>query len=359
MPTGVSSVYYPNQPNPPFNLELDNSYFLVKLHDSQAFYKAGLLTEPGFITFSSSVESSFHPNDSTQSLHKISSVQKNKPCRLGLSINLTDWLPARPTDWLRVNLKYTVWQDKPLQNLMTQLEQTGLVAQVSLLRPDWAVALKVSKIVGQLVSYLLREGSQHEIFSSTMDLNLRDLKAGYQVVVGSHGDEILPTSLKVGANGHLTDISGSSLSRLSYAVIQVLALKRRGQEIARDEPWWELLEAVKEQILDAESANDQERRKLSIDWRSTVTQVRVLARKQRGFLLPEIREIIAAAQVEVDAKLAPQRANEAFGIEELPPELQNCLGVRTEQELRKLVRDYQDALEVSQQLLEQYNLSGD
>ncbi|NEQ64358.1 MAG: hypothetical protein F6K21_02445 [Symploca sp. SIO2D2] len=358
MPTGVSSVYYPNQPNPQFNLELDNSYFLVKLHDSQAFYKADWLTEPGFVTFSSSIESSFQPNDSTQSLHKISSVQRNEPCRLGLSINLTDWLPARPTDWLRINLKYTVWQDKPLKNLMAQLEQTGLVAQVSLLRPDWAVALKVSKIVGQLVSYLLREGSQHEIFSSTMDLNLRDLKAGYQVVVGSHRDEILPTSLKIDANGNLTNISGSSLSSLSYAVIQVLALKRRGQEIARNEPWWELLEAVKEQILDAEPANDQERRKLSVDWRSTLTQVRVLARKQRGFLLPEIREIIAAAQVEVDAKLAPSRANEAFGTEEFPPDLQDCLGVKTEQELHKLVRDYQDALEVSQQLLEQYNLSG-
>jgi len=358
MSNGVSSVYYPKQPNPPFNLELDNSYFLVRLHDSQAFCKAGWLTELGFITFSSSVESSFQPNSSTQSLHKISSVQKNKPCHLGLSINLTDWLPARQTDWLRVNLKYTLWQDRSLQDLMAQLEQTGLVAIVSLLKPDWTVALILSKIVGQLMSSLLREGSHHEILSSTMELNLQDLKAGYQVVVGSHSDETLPTALKIDANRHLTDISGNSLSRFSYAVIQVLALKRRGQEIARDEPWWELLEAVKEQILDAEPANDRERRQLATNWRSTLTQVRLLARKQRGFLLPEIREIIAAAQVEVDTKLAPQRANEAFGMEDLPPDLQDLLQVGTEQELRKLVRDYQNALEISQQLLEQYNISG-
>ncbi len=90
MLSSVSSIYYPEQPNPPCNLYLNNSYFLVRLHDAQAFYRAGLLTEPGFITFSSSVESSFQPNYSTQSLHKISSVQKNKACRLGLSINLTD-----------------------------------------------------------------------------------------------------------------------------------------------------------------------------------------------------------------------------------------------------------------------------
>ena len=356
MPNGVSPVPYPKQPKPQQELELNDSYFLVRLHDSQAFYKAGWLSEPGFITFSSSVESSFQPDSATQSLHKISSVQKNEPCRLGLSINLTDWLPARPTDWLRINLKYTVWQDKPLQNLMAQLEQSGLVAQVSLLKPDWAVALKVSKIVGQLVSYLLREGKSEDIFSSTIDLNLQNLRAGYQVVVGSNSGEVLPTSLEIDASGNLRNIGLGSLSHLSYAVIEVLVLKRRGREIARDEPWWELLEAVKEQILDAELSSDLERRKLVGDWVSTLSRVRVLARKQRGFLLPEIDEIIAEAQVAVDNKLAPQTTNESFGIDdELPPDLQDLLGVRSDRELRHLVKNYQEALRVSQELLKHYN----
>ncbi|MEA5468288.1 hypothetical protein [Spirulina sp. 06S082] len=354
MAIGVSPVYYPTQPTPPLNLELDNTYFLVKLHDSQVFYQGGFLNEPKFVIFNSSVESSFHPDSTTQSLHKIFFGQKNQPCHLGLGINLTDWLPARPTDWLRITLKYTVCQNKPLQNLVTQLEQTGLLAQVSLLRPDWAVSLKISKIVVQLMSFLLQEGSHQEIFSCIIDLNLQHLKAGYHVVIGSQSNEILPTSLKVDTNGYLTDISGNSLSHLSYATIQVLTLKRRGQEIARDEPWWELLETAKDQILDAEPTNDQERRKLSMYWRSTLTQVRILARKQRGFLLPEIKDIMRVAQVEVDACLTPQRANEAFGMEDFPDDLRDCLDVRTPQELYALVRDYQKALELSQKLLKQY-----
>jgi hypothetical protein len=33
MTTGSSFSFYPEQPQPPFMLALDDSYFLVKLHD--------------------------------------------------------------------------------------------------------------------------------------------------------------------------------------------------------------------------------------------------------------------------------------------------------------------------------------
>ncbi len=79
MATGVSPLYYPDQPTPNFNQEIDNSYFLVKLHDTQAFFQANWLAKPGLLILSSSVESSFQPNSPTQSLHKISTLQKNIP----------------------------------------------------------------------------------------------------------------------------------------------------------------------------------------------------------------------------------------------------------------------------------------
>lgn len=56
MPTGVSSVFYPEQPEPLSDLELDNGYFPVRLHDAQAFFEAGWLIKPGFLIFSSSVK---------------------------------------------------------------------------------------------------------------------------------------------------------------------------------------------------------------------------------------------------------------------------------------------------------------
>ena len=354
MPTGSSSIYYPKQPKPLFNLALDNSYFRLKLHDTQAFFQAPFWSQPGFLTLSSSVESSFQPGIPTQSLHKIGTLQRNTPCRLGISKNLTDWLPARAGDSLRVTLEYRVMQDEPLKNLVAQMEQMDLETKVSLVRPDWAVAIKVSSIVGKLLSYLAQEGSQHEIFTLTLDLNLVTLKSGYYAVIGSHQDAEWTSGLQVDSQGKISALSGQSLSRLSYAVFEVLALPRRGEEIARNEPWWELLQLGKEEVIDANFGNDLERSRLLNQWRSTLTQVRKLARQQREFLLKEIDEIIQQSHTEVSQKLAPSTKGEAFGDDELPQEWQELLGVATLQQLQNSVRDYQDALEVSQELIKQY-----
>lgn len=362
MPTGTSqSFYLQDQPTPPLKLELDNSYLLVKLHDAQAFFQANFLKNADSVIFSSSITSSFQPNSPTQSLHKISTIQRNTPCRLGLSTNLTEWLPACNGASLQINIKYTVLQGKPIQKFIDYMQQADLVAKLSL-RPDWAVAVKVTNIVGKLLSFLTQEGSQQDLFSLVMDFNVADLRTGYHVVYGSHSDEVWtpPQFLKIDANGRLMDRSSeSSLSRLSYAVIQVLGCPRLGQEEFRDEPWWQLLQTVKENILNKGDSDELERRELLGEWFFALKQVRELSRKRREFLLSETQQIIATAQVEVERKLKPQVTAESFSAEdELPDKLQDILGVETEQDLQNLVQDYQDALEVSQQLLEQYNFSG-
>lgn len=88
-----------------------------------------------------------------------------------------------------------------------------------------------------------------------------------------------------------------------------------------------------------------------IDWRETLAKVRELARKDHGRLLLELREIIQAAQVEVEQKLIPVARQ---SVQELPEKWQALLEVRTERELEESVRDYQDALEVSRRLMEMY-----
>ncbi|OCQ93507.1 hypothetical protein BCD64_01020 [Nostoc sp. MBR 210] len=360
MPTGASQPFYlQDQPSPPFNLELDNSYFLVKLHDAQAFFQANFLGKADLVTFSSSVTSSFQPTSSTQSLHHISTIQKNTPCRLGINTNLTEWLPAGSSDSLRININYTVLQGKPIQKFVDYIKQADLVAKLSL-RPDWAVAVKITDIVGRLLSYLAQEGSQQNLFSLAIDFNVSDLKTGYYLVYGSHSDEIWPAPqfLQIDASGRLRDKSSdSSLSRLSYAVIEVLGIQRLRLQQFRDEPWWQLLQTVQQSILDSVMTTEQERQQRQGEWLFVLRQVKDLAHKRREFLLSEIAEIIAVAQHEIDAKLKPATTPEASGLDdELPEDLQEILGVETEEDLQNLVRDYQDALEVSQQLLEQYKL---
>lgn len=353
MPTGISPLYYPErQPKPRQGVKPDNSYFLVKLHAIQAFFEAGWLVKPGFLTLSSSVESTFQPGQATQSLHQVTTLSKNIPHQVGFRTNLTDWLPARATDTLRITLNYTVTQDTPFKELVDQMEQVGLVAKLSLVRPDWAVAVKVSEITGRLLSYLLQEGRTRDVFNLTMDLNIPELRAGYYVVFGSPKQTRWPTEIwiddqaQLGGEAYLFD-------RLCYAIINVLALPRRGEEVARGEPWWELLQTGKEQVLDAYPLDEQERRQVLADWRSTLAKVRDLASKEHGCLLLEIREIIQAAQVEIEQKLFPVTSQ---ADQELPEDWQTLLEVRTEGELQDSVRDYQDALQASQRLMAQYDL---
>ncbi len=356
METGVSPLYYPQQTAPLFNLEPDNSYYRVNLHDAQAFFAAGWLARTGFLIVSSSVESSFQPGSPTQSLHQIAVLQKNVPCHPGISTNLTEWLPARRADSIRVDLKFNVVQDTPFTNLVGQLERLGLVAKVAPLGPQWAVAVKITQIVGRVMSYLVGEGQNHELFTLTMDLNVATLRTGYYAVVGSQTPEPWPDSLQINVNGNVTDSVGLPLHRLSYVVLQVLSIPRRGEESAQGEGWWELLQAGKEQALASYPNTDQERHNVLANWRSTLSQVRALARKEHGYLRKEIDELVQKTQVELETVILPT-TTESHGDVELPAEWQKVLGVRTERELRQSVRDYSDALEASQRLLGHYHLA--
>jgi len=139
-------------------------------------------------------------------------------------------------------------------------------------------------------------------------------------------------------------------------VIQVLALKRRGSEALRDEIWGELLQLSKDQALGAASGNEDERSKALQNWRASLAQIRMLARKDRAFLQKEIDGIIADAQLEIEQALLPRTSPESAGLDLYPEEWQAALGVRTPMELRHIVRDYKDALELSERLVRQYNL---
>lgn len=126
---------------------------------------------------------------------------------------------------------------------MTQLK---LSAKVSAISPELAVAIKVSEIVGKLLSLFLNEGGRHEIFPLKMDINLSSLRTGYHAVIGSYDDTDWPESLRIDKNERLTDKNGKILERMSYAVTKVLSIPRLGIESVRDEAWWELLQAGKE-----------------------------------------------------------------------------------------------------------------
>jgi len=137
MPSGVSARYYPAQPPPPHPLERDNSYFLVRIHDAQVFFSATWPQRAGFVLVSAAVTSSAYPDQPVKSLYKVDLIARNTPVRLGLSPNLTDWLPAQADASLRIALTYSVVQAAPFKTLLDKMGDTHLAAKVSLIRPEW------------------------------------------------------------------------------------------------------------------------------------------------------------------------------------------------------------------------------
>jgi hypothetical protein len=348
MATGSSTIQRPQQREPLSELVTNDSYVLVRLHNTQAYFSAGWLAKAGYLIFTSSVESTYQPGVRTQSLHQVATIEKNVPCKLGLSTNLTEWLPARTGDSIRINLKYVVVQDTPLKRLVGDMGKIDLAAKVSLVRPDWAVAVKVSEMVGYMLSYFVGEGGQHEVFNLTMDLNLAQVKTGYYAVIGSHQAVDWPAALAITDQGELRDDKHFELANLSFAVIEVLAIPRLGDEMARERPWWELLQAAKTEALYSSGRSPGE---ILEQWKKSLRQVRAMIVKDRGFLNREVDELIIQAHHEVEQSLPSQHVSaEAYGSLELPEDWQDLLNVRTNAEIQRYAKNYLASLDRSRKL---------
>ncbi|NQT13336.1 MAG: hypothetical protein HQ582_11340 [Planctomycetes bacterium] len=353
MPTGTSSPYYPDQPEPPVALEPDDSYLLVRLRDAQACFDGGILGRGGVLTVQSTVESSFRPGTPAQSIHQTALIKNSTPCRLGTCTNLTDWLPAYPDASLRVTLEYSLLPRSVFQGLAGLLDKLKPVAKLTLHDPEWAVALKVSETVARLMASAAGAAGQHELLSLVLDLNVADLKAGYHAVLGSCSEQIWPSALSINENRHLV-ADGNALARLCYALIEVLALKRLGPESVRGAPWWEVLQAGKNRALETPSPNDEQRKNAIDEWHTTLALARTLARNERGCLPNEANDLIRTSHVEVEAVLAPQTAAEGQLDDQLPSQWQRLLELTTGRELRSSTSRYRNALESSRRVLDQY-----
>jgi hypothetical protein len=336
----------------------EDSYVLIKLHEVQIVFEPGWLANPDFAVFTSAIKSTFEPGETFESLHKVETLIANHPCKLGLSINLTDWLPVRITDSINIRLDCTVVRDAPLKDIIKNFKEDDLQVPLALLSPEIEVAGKVSQIVGALMSYLRQEGRSKKNFPFNVDLNLQDLSEGFYAAVGSAHNQDWPDSVCIHSKHQLMDErTGKPVSNCSYVLIEVKSSPRRGIEIARTEPWWQLLDETKQEIIDACAAEaldglDINRRRGYWNyWHKTLRQVRKISSKQRYFLVAELQEIIQTATKQVKEALEPPTTPQSFGGEQfLPEDWQQLLGVESMEALERSVDNYQSLLSISQDL---------
>jgi hypothetical protein len=362
MTTGTTPFSYPDGQLPnQFKIEPDNHYYQFRLHEARALFNSVLPIKTECLLLISEVTNTFYPDTTIRSLHSIKMVQRNKPCQMGVRINLTDWLPARAKDSCTVTIKYVGIQASPVKDLLAQLEQAGLIATISALDPKWQVALKVSNIVGKILSYLMKEGQSHELFSVTHQFSLSDLQTGYYAAIGSKQDKEAPSSFRLDSQQNLLDgFSRRSLVDWSYALLHIDAVTCMGEEVVRQESWWELLQTTKEEILNECTLSDvletEKRKELTNKWKDTLIQAGKLTRQDRGYLLKEVKGIIQSSSAEVLSKLQPPKTSQSFGSESLSELWHNLLEVSTLTELQQFAEDYQHELDWSYDRLQQSDL---
>jgi hypothetical protein len=348
MAVGSSGLIRPIQADPPDDVAPNESYYLIKLVGGQAFVARSwplqeLVAGPASLVVDSVAESTFLPDKPTRSLHAVKTVHLDEPLHLGVSVNLTDWLPARGNDVVKITLNYRVTHGAPIKAFVDKLQRSKLDAALSLVNPGLAVAAKVTEIVGQTLSALLPEGEQTEPLVMPMDLNVAQLQAGYYAVLASQTDEPWPDDLRVSANGtSLTTAAGAPLERLSYALILVLAAPSLGVEALRDRVWVNLLQTCVAQAQSSKPETAKERNAALARWRSEVMLVNLVAQDDHTVLRSEIDAVIATAQVKVEDHLGVSHAVEKPA--DYPQALQQVLGATSPTELREKARASQETL---------------
>lgn len=329
----------------------DDSYFSLALHNAQVYVSLPWLTQVGYLICSTEVRSSFLPNQTLQGIHQVSTIRKNTPSTLGLSVMLTDWLPAAPDANVRITLRLMVVRDKPFGKLTDKLGELGLSSVFSLVAPQISEGIKIAGIVGAILSSVMDEGQEDSMLTLTADLPVQDLKAGYWAVVAPNPPGDMPRVVRITADGRLDDPKGPFSERHTYIVLKVRSRERRGTEAARTTPWWGLLQDGLRQLrrLDAFSTNE-ERMGARRFWRDTIERAERLAEADQSFLLNEVRQIFQQHTQEALNLLQPvvlgggvatEAAARTFDVED---DLYTLLGISNMSALDAAVSSYEQTL---------------
>jgi len=326
-------------------ISVDDCYFQIALHAAQVFVALPGLSQTTHLVCSTEVGSTFLPDHYVRSIHKVETVQKNRPCPLGLSVVLTDWMPAIADKTIRVSLKLVAVRDKPFGKLTDTIEQLDLSSALSLLAPQIGTGIKIATIVGKMLGTILEEGATKNVLELAVDLPVHDMRAGYWAVIAPDTSGDRPIALHLRPGGLLDDPKAPFSERNTYAVLKVRARERRGPEAARATAWWSTLQDGLRQVRRlAPPAAEKDRRKANGIWLDTLERAERLAEEDRSFLLSEIRQIFQVHEQGVQRMLHPPTVFEATGGAAFSEERQRLLGVRDEAELDRAVASYQQAL---------------
>lgn len=356
----TSRLYYPTQQPPlPAGAKIiaDDSYFLLRLHDSQVVVNTRGWGEAGTVLLKTSIKSDIHDQFVT-GLHKVESVRKRTATRLAAQIELTDWLPAYGGDALQLELHYILVKNDPLKQLLDKIAAVGLSTKLTAIKWEVGIGVKVTEMLGRAFSYLLEEGQAEEVFRLQADLNVDKLQPGFIVAADTHYPGTIPTQFIITEREDLVlkNQFGHPLDETTYAVLEMLPRKRLNERYWRESTWGEVLLAGFNEARRTRRKREEDKIKALEEFVEVCYYASKVAATDRRFIRNHVDEIMGMLEQELESEFFGQESAALKSPQPLPKNWQRAFNFQTDVQLQAAVEHYQEALADSETWLLHYGI---
>ncbi len=354
-------LHYPTrQPSlpPGAKLEPDDSYFLLRLHESCALLQSWRWGQAGTLMLKTSVQDSIH-NFPRLDLHQINYIRYNQMTRLAAQINLTDWLPLYSSDVLHLELQYLLVKDKRLKELLDKIAKIDLSTKLMAIRWEVGVGLLVAELFGHVLNHLLQEGQIEQIFAIQVDLNVEKLQPGFMIATEDNYLGAIPTEFIITEHENLVlkNQYGYPFEETSYAVFELLPRRRLGERHWRETVWGQILLEGQQEALKAKTKREAERQKALNEFVELCYYARKIAAKDLRFISRHIEEIAINLEKQIEAQFFGQQSFTPESAELLPETWQRAFNRQTSAQLEVAVEYYYEALADTTTWISHYGIS--
>jgi hypothetical protein len=187
----TTPIYIPFETEPK-EVKAGGTYFIIKIHSSQAAFTGHFWEKVKRLIITSQVKLN-HPllgDEPLRAIQRAREVRPNRAEKLGLSSNLISLVPAT-MDRVSLSLEFVLDKENRLATLGGLINDDAFLAAVSLVPGAAMAARTIGRVSQKLIQSFLDPEERQPILQFSGDFNIAggELKEGYYVVLGTRDEQ--------------------------------------------------------------------------------------------------------------------------------------------------------------------------
>jgi hypothetical protein len=308
--TGTTTPMFIGRESQRGAVEAGKSYFDVRIAAAQAYFDGRIWERARQLIVTSRVTLN-HPMFGAE---PINAIQRSRPIRrgatesLGLSSNLIQLVPATMTR-VSVSVEFLVDKENRLAALGGLINDDAFLAAVSLAPGAALVAKTIAALSQKVIQSVFTAEERQPILQFNGDFNLSDgsLRDGYYAIVATQDEENpLPDRNTLSFEHDQLLTASTAVERLSYVVLDVRRVDRRGRDLNEGAEWDKKLraaEAIAEGMQFEFGIDGQARAGYWKECMTALKEAQVLLYADANYLRDEARTIMGLAFQECQQKV--------------------------------------------------------